>query len=73
MNHDNDDNEDHDGLELPIDAIIDADDDSEGSGNKSNLDQMYRDYQHETLFMEPIRREILMQHSNDDPNVTTEE
>ena len=73
MNHDNDDNEDHDGFELPRDAIIDADDDSEGSGNNINLDQMYRDFQQETLFMQPISIENLMQHSNNDPDVTTEE
>ena len=68
MNHDNVDNEDHEMVEP-----IHADDDSEGSGNNINLDQMYRDYQQETLFMQPISIENLMQHSNNDPDVTTEE
>ena len=73
MNHDNDDDENHDRVELPIVGNIDADDNSEGSGNNINLDQMYLDYQQETLFIEPISIENLMQHSNNDPDVTTEE
>ena len=68
MNHDNDDNEDDDRVEH-----IHADDDSEGSGNNVNLDQMYSDFQQETLFMQPISREILLHHSFNDPNVTTQE
>ena len=68
MNHDNVDNEDHEMVEP-----IHADDDSEGSGTNINLDQMYRDYQQETLFMQPISIENLMQHSNNDPKVTTGE
>ena len=62
MNHDNDDNEDDDRVEH-----IHADDDSEGSGNNVNLDQMYSDFQQETLFMQPISREILLHHSTNDP------
>ena len=68
MNHDNDDNEDDDRVEH-----IHADDDSEGSGNNVNLDQMYSDFQQETLFMQPISREILLHHSINDANVTTQE
>ena len=68
MNHDNDDNEDDDRVEH-----IHADDDSEGSGNNVNLDQMYSDFQQETLFMQPISREILLHHSINDPNITTQE
>ena len=81
MNHDHDNNEDHDSndaedyerVELPIIGNIRADDDSVGSGNNNNIDQMYREYQQETLFMQPISMENLMQHSNNDPDVTTEE
>ena len=68
MNHDNDVNEFHD-----WDENIHTDDESEGSGNNINPDQMYSDFQQETLFMEPISREILMQHSTNNPDVTTEE
>ena len=34
---------------------------------------MYSDFQQETLFMQPISREILLHHSINDANVTTQE
>ena len=47
-----------------------SDNESNGSGT-NNQDQMYAYYQHEILFMDPIRKEILMQHAMNDPDVST--
>ena len=59
-----------DRLDLPTVGNGNSDNESDGSGN-NNPDQMYAYYQQQTLFIEPISKEIVMQYANNDPDVLT--
>ena len=70
MNNGCEGNELHDRLDHPTDENGNSDNESAGSGN-NNQDQMYAYYQQQTLFIEPISKEIVMQYANNDPDVLT--